>query len=125
MPTVSESVSKWISLSLSAIGVLISLGIAVGVVFVMRNDIEHNTAAINKLERLTAFAERITALETTSAAHSRDIVDLGSYEWLLKNLDHRLGVVEGRTEDTVRDDWVGWRSRVDSRLGALERSQRP
>lgn len=125
MPNLSDSVAKWLGVGFSAVGLLISIIIAAGVIFVMRDDVADNKEAIEKLEKTTAFAERITALETTSNAHQRQITDLDAYGWLIRNLDHRVSQVERRTEDTVRDDWVGWRSRTDSRLNALERSVHP
>ena len=120
MPSISDKLAKWLSIGAAVLSLVVSLAVGSGVIFVMRDDIQDNAEAIKELKGATAFAERITVLETLVAAHAREIDNQGAYGWRLENLSDRLGRVEQKTADQVRDDWVSWRADNDRRVTVIE-----
>ena len=124
-----ESFLKWAGFLFSAVALMGSVSANIGSFYVVENNVSHNAnaitevkEAIEKLEGATAFSERITTLETVQKAHTREIENQGAYGWRLSALETTVGSHERKLSDQVRDDWVGWRSRTDARLSALERS---
>lgn len=124
MPSISDKVAKWLSIGSGILSLVVSLAVGSGVIFVMRDNIQDNAEAIEELKGETRFAERITVLETLIAVHEREIENQGAYGWRLENLSDRLGRVETKTGDQVRDDWVAWRADNDRRMLVIERQLR-